>query len=90
MSRRLTLARRLAALLPGDLDRVFFCESGSVAVEIAMKMAVQYWLNRGEPLAHEIHRVQGGYHGDTTGAMAVSDPNAGMHDAFKGLLPAHL
>ena len=55
----LTLARRLAALLPGDLDRVFFSESGSVAVEVAMKMAVQYWLNRGDPRPHQVHRVQG-------------------------------
>ena len=55
----LTLARRLAALLPGDLDRVFFSESGSVAVEIAMKMAQQCWINRGEPSKNEIHRVQG-------------------------------
>ena len=50
----LTLARRLAALLPGDLDRVFFSDSGSVAVEIAMKMAVQYWLNRGERDANKV------------------------------------
>ena len=47
MSRPLTLARRLAALLPGDLDRVFFSDSGSVAVEVALKMALQYWINRG-------------------------------------------
>ena len=50
----LTLARRLAGLLPGDLERVFFSESGSVAVEVALKMAVQYWLNRGRERAHEI------------------------------------
>ena len=55
----LTLARRLAALLPGDLDRVFFSESGSVAVEVAMKMAVQYWLNRGSPRTTQVRRVQG-------------------------------
>ena len=56
-----------------------------------MKMAVQYWLNRGEHGAHQIHRVSsGGYHGDTTGAMAVSDPDAGMHDVFRGLLPEHV
>ena len=55
----LTLARRLAALLPGDLDRVFFSESGSVAVEIAMKMALQYWINRGEPRTHQVRRLQG-------------------------------
>ena len=85
----LTLARRLAALLPGDLDRVFFSDSGSVAVEIAMKMAVQYWRNRGEHSRSKFVAFRGGYHGDTTGAMAVSDPDAGMHEAFKGLLPEH-
>ena len=86
----LTLARRLAALLPGDLDRVFFSDSGSVAVEIAMKMAVQYWRNRGEHSRSKFVAFRGGYHGDTTGAMAVSDPDAGMHEAFKGLLPEHV
>ena len=85
----LTLARRLAALLPGDLDRVFFSDSGSVAVEVALKMAVQFWLNRGVARAQEIRRLQGGYHGDTTGAMAVCDPEEGMHALFHGLLPEH-
>jgi adenosylmethionine-8-amino-7-oxononanoate aminotransferase len=85
----LTLARRLAALLPGDLDRVFFSESGSVAVEIAMKMAVQYWLNRGERRRTKFVAFKGGYHGDTTGAMAVSDPEQGFHELFRGLLPEH-
>ena len=86
----LTLARRLCALLPRDLDRVFFSESGSVAVEIAMKMAVQYWLNRGEQGRTKFVAFKGGYHGDTTGAMAVSDPAEGMHALFSGLLPRHL
>jgi adenosylmethionine-8-amino-7-oxononanoate aminotransferase len=85
----LTLARRLAALLPGDLDRVFFSESGSVAVEIAMKMAVQFWLNRGIAGRTRFVAFKGGYHGDTTGAMAVCDPEAGMHALFAGLLPEH-
>ena len=85
----LTLARRLAALMPGDLERVFFSESGSVAVEIAMKMAVQYWLNRGIRRRTRFVAFKGGYHGDTTGAMAVSDPEAGMHTLFRGLLPEH-
>jgi len=86
----LTLAQRLAALLPGDLERVFFSESGSVAVEIAMKMALQFWINRGEPKRKKFIAFKDGYHGDTTGAMAVSDPDAGMHDAFRGALPEHL
>ncbi len=85
----LTLARRLAALLPGDLERVFFSESGSVAVEIAMKMAVQFWLNRGIAGRTRFVAFKGGYHGDTTGAMAVCDPESGMHALFAGLLPAH-
>ncbi|HEY6259322.1 MAG TPA: adenosylmethionine--8-amino-7-oxononanoate transaminase [Xanthobacteraceae bacterium] len=85
----LTLARRLAAVLPGDLDRVFFSESGSVAVEIAMKMAVQFWLNRGVAGRTRFVAFKGGYHGDTTGAMAVCDPQSGMHALFGGLLPRH-
>jgi adenosylmethionine-8-amino-7-oxononanoate aminotransferase len=84
----LTLARRLAALLPGDLDRVFFSESGSVAVEVAMKMAVQYWRNRGVRGRRKFIAFKSGYHGDTTGAMAVSDEE-GMHAAFRGALPEH-
>ena len=85
----LTLARRLAALLPGDLDRVFFSDSGSVAVEVAMKMAVQFWLNRGIRGRKKFVAFKGGYHGDTTGAMAVCDPEEGMHALFHGLLPEH-
>jgi adenosylmethionine-8-amino-7-oxononanoate aminotransferase len=85
----LALARRLAALLPGDLEHVFFSESGSVAVEVAMKMAVQYWVNRGVHSRQQFVAFTGGYHGDTTGAMAVCDPEAGMHARFRGLLPAH-
>jgi adenosylmethionine---8-amino-7-oxononanoate aminotransferase len=87
----LTLARRIAALLaPADLDRVFFSESGSVAVEVALKMAVQYWRNRGIRGRTRILSFSGGYHGDTTGAMAVSDPQSSMHAAFHGLLPQQI
>lgn len=85
----LTLAKRLAALLPGDLGRVFFSDSGSVAVEVALKMAVQYWLNRGIKGRSRFVAFKGGYHGDTTGAMAVSDSDDGMHALFAGLLPSH-
>ncbi|MPZ56109.1 MAG: adenosylmethionine--8-amino-7-oxononanoate transaminase [Rhizobiales bacterium] len=85
----LTLARRLAALLPGDLEHVFFSESGSVAVEVAMKMAVQFWLNRGARGRSKFLAFTGGYHGDTTGAMAVCDPGDGMHRLFHDLLPRH-
>ena len=85
----LTLAKRLAALLPGDLTRVFFSDSGSVAVEVAMKMAVQFWINRGVKGRSQFIAFKGGYHGDTTGAMAVSDTEDGMHALFSGLLPQH-
>ena len=85
----LTLARRLAALVPGDLNRVFFSESGSVAVEIAMKMAVQFWVNQGVPKRKKFVTFRGSYHGDTTGAMAISDPGVGIHARFRGLLPEH-
>lgn len=86
----LTLAKRLAGLLPGDLDRVFFTESGSVAVEVALKMATQYWLNRGERRRHKFVHFRHGYHGDTFGTMAVTDPDGGMHGMFRGLLIAHV
>ena len=85
-----TLARRLAALMPGDLERVFFSDSGSVAVEVAMKMAVQYWVNQGVRTHKTFVAFRGGYHGDTTGAMAVCDVEAGMHALFRGFLPEHL
>ena len=85
----LKLAQRLAAMLPGDLDRVFFTDSGSVAVEVALKMATQYWLNQGVRTRHKFLAFNGGYHGDTIAAMAVSDPEEGMHTMFGGLLPQH-
>lgn len=85
-----TLAHRLSALAPPGLDRVFFADSGSVAVEIAMKMAVQYRLNRGECGRNRLVAFRGAYHGDTAGAMAVCDPDEGMHRAFAGYLPRHL
>jgi adenosylmethionine-8-amino-7-oxononanoate aminotransferase len=83
------LARRLTTLLPDDLTRVYFSDSGSVAVEVAMKMATQYWINRGIRGKNRFVAFKGGYHGDTTGAMAISDPDAGMHAAFAGVLPRH-
>ncbi len=87
----LTLARRLVGLLgPGDLDRVFFSDSGSVAVEVALKMAVQYWRNQGRRSRTRFLAFTGGYHGDTTGAMAVSDPQGSMHATFRGLLPEQI
>jgi adenosylmethionine-8-amino-7-oxononanoate aminotransferase len=85
----LTLARRLCDLLPDNLTRVFFSDSGSVAVEVAMKMAVQYWLNKGVRGRTKILAFKGGYHGDTIATMAVCDPEEGMHSLFTGLLPEH-
>jgi len=80
------LASRLAALLPGDLNHVFFTESGSVAVEVALKMAVQFWLNQGERRTKFVS-FRGGYHGDTFATMAICDPEEGMHKLFLGVLP---
>jgi adenosylmethionine-8-amino-7-oxononanoate aminotransferase len=82
------LAARLAALLPGDLNRVFFAESGSVAVEIAMKMALQFWINKGVHGRTRFVSFLGGYHGDTLATMTVCDPEEGMHGLFAGVLPA--
>lgn len=81
-----TLAKRLAAITPGDLTRVFFSDSGSVAVEVALKMAIQYWRNKGKPNKTKFVCFRNGYHGDTLGAMSVSDPEQNYHQAFKGAL----
>jgi adenosylmethionine-8-amino-7-oxononanoate aminotransferase len=83
------LAERLCALLPGDLNHVFFADSGSVAVEVAMKMAAQFWLNQGVRTRTRFLAFAGGYHGDTFATMAVCDPDEGMHALFGPLLPAH-
>lgn len=82
----LTLATRLAKLAPGDLNRVFFSDSGSVAVEVALKMALQYRINRGEQGRTKFVRFRGGYHGDTIATMSVSDDDEGFHATFKGAL----
>lgn len=79
------LAERLAAMLPGDLDHVFYSDSGSVAVEVAMKMAAQFWLNQGQRRVKFLC-FRGGYHGDTFATMSVCDPDEGMHSLFKGAL----
>lgn len=80
------LAARLARILPGDLNHVFFSESGSVAVEVALKMAVQFWLNQGQRRTKFVS-FRGGYHGDTFATMAISDPEEGMHKLFSGVVP---
>jgi adenosylmethionine-8-amino-7-oxononanoate aminotransferase len=84
------LAARLIALAPGSLEHVFFADSGSVAVEVAMKIAVQYWLNRGVSGRTRFVAFRDGYHGDTLGAMSVCDPDAGMHAGLRAYLPAQI
>jgi len=75
------------ALTRPPLEKVFLCDSGSVAVEVAIKMAIQYWQGRGQPGRQRLLALRGGYHGDTFAAMSVCDPVAGMHHLFKGVLP---
>jgi adenosylmethionine-8-amino-7-oxononanoate aminotransferase len=84
------LGELLVDLTPAGLDRVFLCDSGSVAVEVAIKMAMQHWVGRGRPERTRLLTVRGGYHGDTFGAMAVCDPETGMHHLFTDLLSQHL
>jgi adenosylmethionine-8-amino-7-oxononanoate aminotransferase len=84
------LAETLVAITPPGLAKVFLCDSGSVSVEVAIKMALQYWLGRGRPRRTRLLTVRRGYHGDTSGAMAVCDPDGGMHHLFTGLLSRHL
>ncbi len=86
----LRLAERLAQLAPGDIDRVFFSDSGSTAVEVALKMAVQYGINRGHAGRGTFVCFPGGYHGDTIAAMSVSDGDDGFAATFKGLLPEQI
>jgi adenosylmethionine-8-amino-7-oxononanoate aminotransferase len=84
------LAERLIALAPAGLERVFFADSGSVSVEVAIKMCIQYQHALGHEGRTRLLTVRGGYHGDTTGAMAVCDPVGGMHSLFTGILPEHV
>ena len=80
------LCERLLALSPAGLERVFLSDSGSVAVEIAIKLALQYWQARGATRRRRLLTVRGGYHGDTFAAMSVCDPETGMHHLFRGAL----
>jgi adenosylmethionine-8-amino-7-oxononanoate aminotransferase len=86
----LRLAKRLSDLLPGDLNHVFFSDSGSVAVEVAVKMAVQYWLNQRIRGRSKCLAFKGAYHGDTFATMALCDPDEGMHAHFHGVLPEQI
>jgi adenosylmethionine-8-amino-7-oxononanoate aminotransferase len=84
------LCEQLVALTPESLTRVFLADSGSVSVEVALKLALQYWKARGRPEKRRFLTPLAGYHGDTLGAMAVSDPINGMHGLFRGVLAEHL
>ncbi len=84
------LAGRLKKITPDGLSRVFFSDSGSTAIEVAMKMAVQYWINKGKPQKTKFISFENSYHGDTMGAMSVSDPNHGMHAKLAAYIPKQI
>ena len=84
------LAERRVQIAPSGLEHVFFADSGSVGMEVAMKMAVQYWKNLGEVDKYAFVSLHHAYHGDTTGVMSLCDPNDGMHKVFAGYLPRQI
>lgn len=86
----MALADKLLQITPPELNKVFFSDSGSVSVEVALKMALQYWQAQGQTKKTRMLTIRGGYHGDTFGAMAVTDPVNGMHSLFNHMLPQHL
>jgi adenosylmethionine-8-amino-7-oxononanoate aminotransferase len=83
------LCQKLIDITPQGLDKVFLADSGSVSVEVSLKMALQYWYNQEQKAKTHFVTPRGGYHGDTFGAMSVCDPDNGMHHLFQGVLPQH-
>jgi len=84
------LCERLVAMAPAGLEHVFLCDSGSVSVEVAVKMCLQYWLSAGRPAKRRLLTWRGGYHGDTFMAMSVCDPEGGMHAMWDGVVARQL
>ena len=86
----IALAETLIDIAPAGLDHVFLADSGSVSVEVAIKMALQFARGEGRPARRRLLTVRGGYHGDTLGCMSVCDPDNGMHSMFTGMLPEQI
>ena len=84
-----TLCEKLVEITPAGLNKVFLSDSGSVSVEVAIKMAFQYWISQGQSQKNKLLSLKGGYHGDTFAAMSVCDPTNGMHHIFDQVLPQH-
>jgi adenosylmethionine-8-amino-7-oxononanoate aminotransferase len=84
-----SLCEKLVDITPQGLNKVFLSDSGSVSVEVAIKMAFQYWISQGQPEKNKLLSLKGGYHGDTFAAMSVTDPVNGMHHIFDQVLPQH-